>query len=111
MLKELLASNIDLYVDQGDTYYKKFIIKDNSGVALNLAGLDFSAIVKRYYNTDTTYSMSVTVIDSATGQIALEMSSTESSDLVHDRYVYSVLATDGNDTSKILYGQILVQHL
>jgi hypothetical protein len=108
MLKELLAANIDLHVDQGDTYYKTFTIRDNTGVAVNLTGLEFTATVKRYHNTGTEYPMTVNILNALTGSISVEMTADETSDLIHDRYVYSIRASDSNDTTKILFGQLMV---
>lgn len=109
MLKELLAANIDLYVDQGDTYYKEFTIKDNAGTAVNLTGKSVAVDVRRYANTKKTYPMSASVVTAASGIIALSLTPDQSGLYTHDRYVYQVRIIDGSDVIKIMTGQVLVE--
>lgn len=111
MLKELIAANLDLYMDQGDSYYKTFTIRDNNGTIINLTGLTISVSMKRYYNTSTQYNLVGTISDAPNGVIALSMSAAATAILKHDRYVYAITLSDGTDTTKILAGQVLVTSL
>lgn len=108
MLKELQAAPVDLYIDQGDTYYKVFTLHDNVGSVIDLTTLTFACTMKRYTNTGTTYALVPVVVDPTTGQFALTMTSTVSSSLVYDKYAYAVTVTNGTDVVKIMYGQVLV---
>lgn len=109
MLKELLAANIDLYVDQGDTYYKEFTIKDNAGTAIDLTGKSLGIDIRRYANTNKTYPMSVNVVNAPSGIISLALTPAQSNSYIHDRYVYQVRISDGTDVIKIMTGQVLVE--
>lgn len=111
MLKELLAANIDLYIDQGDTYYKVFTIRDNNGTVVNLTGLEVTVIMKRYFNTETEYELLAEVVTPLAGVISLNMTADLTQELTSDRYVYAVRLSDGNDTTKIMHGQVLVTPL
>jgi hypothetical protein len=108
MLKELLSANIDLYIDQGDTYYKVFTIRDNTGTVINLTGLEVTASLKRYFNVGTDYPLTAEITDAVGGKVTLSMTEVDTSDLVYDRYVYNVKLSDGTDTTKIMSGQALV---
>lgn len=110
MLKELLAANIDLYIDQGDTYYKTFTIKDNNGLAIDLTNVTIEANMKRYMNTGTNYQLDATIVTPLTGSIALSMTELNTNKLVNDRYVYTVKLRDATSSVKIMSGQVLVEN-
>lgn len=108
MIQELQSARIDLYIDQGDTYYKPFTIKDDSGAVLDLSGYTVEAVMKRYFNTKTDYNLVASVVDAPTGKIALSMTEMASRALLNDRYVYSVKLRNSTVAVKIIEGQVLV---
>ena len=76
-LEELTPAELDLYIDQGDTYAKHFVIRDEWGVPINLSGLSISATMHRYYGSGTSYALIPTVTDATNGKIRLDMASIE----------------------------------
>jgi hypothetical protein len=108
MLKELASANFDLYIDQGDTYYKTFTVKDNSGAIVDLTGLTIETTMLRYFKTGRFYDLQATILNAVNGTIALSMTEMATRFLVENRYVYSVRLRDVNTAVKIMEGQVLV---
>lgn len=109
MLKGLLAANIDLYVDQGDTYYKTFTLKDNTGAAIDLTNKTVSADVRKYANTSRTYPMDVLIENATAGIISLNLTPQQSNLYTSNRYVFQVKVVDSEGSYKVITGQILVE--
>lgn len=110
-LEELTPAELDLYIDQGDTYAKHFVIRDEWGVPINLSGLSISATMHRYYGSGTSYALIPTVTDATNGKIRLDMASIETAKLVNPRYVYEVRVYDTYSTTRVVYGQVLITQM
>lgn len=107
-LEELDPSELDIYIDQGDSYAKEFSIKDEWGVPINLSGLDISATMRRYYSSGVSYALVPTITDAVNGKMQMTMTATESAKLNNPRYVYEVRVFDTYSTTRIVYGQALI---
>lgn len=110
MLKELIAARVDLYVDQGDSYYKVITVKDNNGTVIDLTALTLLSTVRKYSNTKTVYPLTVTTEEPNLGKLIISLNPAESMQYNSSRYVYEIRLSDGTDTTKIMVGQILVEH-
>lgn len=108
MIQELSSATLDLFIDQGDTYYKTFTVKDNSGSIVDLTGLTIESTMLRYFKTGRFYDLMATILVPANGTIALSMTEMATRFLVENRYVYSVRLRDANMAVKIMEGQVLV---
>lgn len=105
----ITPTNIDLYVNQGSSFYKLFTVKDTSGAVLNLAGITaVTCKLKRFFQTDEVFNMFTTIVNSATGTIAISMSSGATAALRDTRYVYEIKLSDSDSTIAAFRGQVLV---
>ncbi len=107
MITDYQSANIDLYVDQGDSYYKEFTL-NYSGAPINLTGMSVVADVRRYSNTSKVYPLTAAIKTAASGIISLSLTPQQSMLFDHSRYVYQVKIIDGTDIIKVMTGQILV---
>lgn len=110
-LEELDSAELDIYIDQGDSYAKEFSIKDEWGVPINLSGLDISATMHRYYGSGTSYDLVPEFVDATLGKIRLTMTATEAAKLKNPRYVYEVRVSDTYSTTRVVYGQALITQM
>jgi hypothetical protein len=108
MLKELLWAPVDIYINQGNTFYKQFTLTDNTGGIVDLTPLTITAEIKRYKNSGTLYTLVPVVISATAGTFALTMTNTVSQTLTYSRYTYSVNVSNGTDNVKIMHGAVLV---
>ena len=99
-----------LYVNQGLTYYKNFVLKNSAGVIVDLTDYILTFQVKQYSGVLDISCVSTALISSATiGEFNLNISDTETNKLVHTRYVYQVVASNGLETVKIMHGQVYIE--
>lgn len=110
-LEELDPSELDIYIDAGDSYAKDFSIKDEYGVPINLSGLDIAATMHRYYGSGTSYALVPTITDATLGKVRMTMTAAESAKLKNPRYVYEVRVYDTYSTTRIVYGQALITQM
>lgn len=108
MIQELSSASFDLYIDQGDTYYKTFTVKDNSGAIVDLTGMTIEADMLRYFGTGRKFGLTASILNPLTGSFALSMTEMDTRFLENNRYVYSVKVRGSNVAVKIMEGQVLV---
>jgi hypothetical protein len=109
MLKELTAANVDLYLDQGDTYYKLLTVKDSVGDVIDLTDLTVEVSVGEYFGSPGTIQLVGTIDgDPTLGKITLTMNESNSRRLNKMRYVYTVKLRSLTEVVKIMGGHILV---
>lgn len=108
-LVEFPAVNLDIYINQGSTFSKNFVIIGDGGYAVKLNDVVISASLKRYYNERVTgIPFIVTVSGVETGKINLTLTEEQTDLLVNSRYVYEILLTGNNQRIKLFHGQALI---
>lgn len=107
MFTDTPFKNLDLYVDQGDTFSKTLVVRDSVGI-VNLTGMTVEATVKRYFNTNKTYACSVSITNPTAGTVTFTMTEVQTAALNQDRYVYSIKLRSGNEAVRVFAGQLLV---
>ena len=109
MLSNTQSIQLQLYADQGDTFFAPVILKNILGATLNITGYTVSFELKPYYGVaDNACVTTVEIIDAVIGSITLNISATETSKLVSTRYVYQVVVTNGTEIVKVLHGTIFL---
>ena len=84
MFTDTPFKNLDLYVDQGDTFSKTLVVRDSVGI-VNLTGMTVEATVKRYFNTNKTYACSVSITNPTAGAVTFTMTEVQTAALTQDR--------------------------
>lgn len=103
------SAELDLHIDQGDSYDNIVTLNDELGSPVNLTGLTITASLKRYYNSTRDYALTATTVSGgADGRILLSITATNTALLVDPRYVYTVYVTTGGKKVRVLYGQAIV---
>jgi hypothetical protein len=92
MLQNIKPINTDLYLDQGDTYYKELTFSDGI-MFLNLVGYVFDFELKEYVGTKAlaVNFLALPLVPSS-GGVALSAAILETALLNRPRYVYRLLA-------------------
>jgi hypothetical protein len=100
----------ELFVDQGSTYENTIDLTADDGTAINVAGYVFSGQVRKsYYSQSVAANLTITVLNSANGNVKISMNSATTANIKAGRYVYDVKMKDtGNTTTRILEGIITV---
>lgn len=102
-----MATNNNLYIDQGSTY--TIIIQvfddDDGRVPLDLAGATVASQIRKSYQSQTvTAAFTTTVVDEANGKIKLTLSSAITANIRYGRYVYDVMVSNAEGTFKASEG-------
>lgn len=105
-----MANQVELFCDQGTDFSYALDLSNDDGTGLNVASYTFtSSIRKSYYSSSVTANLTVTVIDSANGNVQISMNSATTSNIKAGRYLYDVkMIDDANVTSRIIEGIITV---
>ena len=103
-----MASELQIYIDQGATYSQQMTINDDSGNPVDLTTASLISQIRRSYTSTTFYSFNINAVDLVNGIISLNLSSAQTQALSSGRYVYDAFYTIGNKTIKIIKGTLTV---
>jgi hypothetical protein len=100
----------ELTLDQGATFESTLDLVADDGTAINVAGYLFSGqIRKSYYSSNATANLTITVSDTANGNLIISLNSATTANIVAGRYLYDVKMTDiANTVTRIVEGIITV---
>ena len=102
-----MATKANLVVDQGSTYSTKITLTDDDGNPLDLTGYSGAGQIRKHY-TSSSYTAFAVTITPSTGEIALSLTATQTSNLSPGRYMYDVEITTGATVSRVLEGIVTV---
>ena len=100
----------ELTIDQGSSYESEIDLVGDDGEALNVAGYLFSGqIRKSYYSSKPTANLTITVVNSANGNISMSLNAATTANIKAGRYVYDVKMVDTTNTvSRVVEGIITI---
>jgi len=106
------ATTVNLIINQKASFRVGFFVKQSNGTALNLSGYSVTAKYKENFQTpDAQASLfTASIVDAATGEIAIELNSSQTTSLQLGKYVYDV-AIINNSTefkTRVVEGKITV---
>lgn len=101
---------VELTVDQGTTFETSVALTNDDQTAINITGYAFaSQIRKSYYSTNAVANLTVTIVDSANGNVKLSMTSANTANVKAGRYLYDLLMTDTSGVkTRVIEGIITV---
>jgi hypothetical protein len=110
-LKEFKSTPVNLYVDQGDTYFKELTLRDSLGVPIDLSGYDIVFDVKRYQGLPNISCLTTAIAQvPISGTITLGIDNNQTASLQSPVYVYQVIAVNATEKVKLLHGQIIMEN-
>jgi len=100
---------INISIPQGSDFSETFVSTESNGTTSNLAGYSGAAKMKKHPGATTSTSFSVN-ITSATGEVAIAMTSGVTNGLEPGRYYYDVKLTSGSGAvSRLVEGMAFVR--
>lgn len=100
-----------LLIDQGSTFATDVEVTDDNDVPLDLTGYTARAQLRKSYGSNSSTAFTVTIKSPTTaGQLAISLSSTQTTALKAGRYVYDIeiVRTSDSTVTRILEGIITV---
>lgn len=99
---------VNIVIAQGTDFSETFTSTESSGSASNLIGYTASSQIKKFPDSTSSSSFSVS-ITGVTGEVTISMTSSVTSQLKPGRYYYDVLLTSpSNKVSRMVEGMALV---
>lgn len=102
-----MAIKANLIIDQGTDYSTSITLTDDDDNVVNLAGYTANAQIRKTYSSSNSVTFSTSVVE-AQGVITLSLTDTQTANIVPGRYVYDVIITTGNTTTRIVEGIVTV---
>jgi hypothetical protein len=91
--QETLPQNYDLVIYKGDYFNTSVVIKDNSGVPINLTGYTAKCSIKASASASTSYDATCTV-DATNGYVDITFPSSVTKDIAAGSYVWDFQVTN-----------------
>lgn len=102
-----MAIKANLIIDQGTDYVTSVNLTDADGNVVDLSGYTANSQIRKTYSSSNAVAFG-TSLDAANGVITLSLTDSQTANLVAGRYVYDVIVTAGNTTSRIVEGIVTV---
>ena len=103
-----MATKANLVIDQGSTFSTDLTLTDENGDVMALNGYTANSQIRKWYTSTTPAATFAPSINVESGQITLNLTSNQTSNLVAGRYVYDVELVSNSDVSRIVEGIITV---
>ena len=104
-----MAITKNLVIDQGSTFTANLQYVTNSKIPVDLTGYSVRSQLRKSYKSANSATIATTITNASYGNITLSLSSIQTSNLPHGRYVYDVeLTSSSNVVSRIVEGIVTV---
>jgi hypothetical protein len=105
-----MASQVELFCDQGSDFSFTIDVKNDDSSPMNIAGYSFSSSIRKsYYSVHPTANLSISVSNTALGNVILTMNSATTANIKAGRYLYDVRMVDtSNVVTRVIEGIITV---
>lgn len=102
-----MAIKANLIIDQGTDYSTTIMLTDVDDNQVSLTGFTANAQMRKTYTSSNSVAFTVTLNESF-GEVILSLTDTQTANIVAGRYVYDVVLTSNNITSRVIEGIVTV---
>lgn len=100
----------NLIINSGASFSQDFFLEDSAtNSALNLNSSSVDSQMRKWSGSTGVTTFTTSIVNSETGQVRLSLGSSITSALKPGRYVYDVLLTTNNSTTRVVEGMVLVR--
>lgn len=104
-----MAGFVELIMEQGANFSSSITVKDANGASSNLTGFTASSQMRKSYYSSTYNAFLVTIPTPLTGNISMEMSSGNTSNIAAGRYVFDLsMSSDTGLVTRVIEGIVTV---
>lgn len=101
----------NLVVNCGANFSQTFTLEntDNNSV-YDLTGYTADAQMRKHAGSSTAIDFTVTIAEpTTTGQVTIDLTSEQTSNIKPGRYLYDIIITQGSSTTRVIEGMVLVR--
>ena len=102
-----MAIKANIIVDQGTDFYTAINLVDDDENILNLTGYTSNGQIRKTYTSSNAVNFGIN-LQASNGIVELTLTKVQSANLVAGRYVYDVVLTNANVSSRIIEGVVTV---
>ena len=100
----------NLIINSGASFSQDFFLEDSAtNSAMNLSSSSVASQMRKWSGSTGVTTFTASIVNSQTGQIRISLGSSITSSLKPGRYVYDVLLTNNNSTTRVVEGMALVR--
>jgi hypothetical protein len=100
----------NLVINSGASFSQDFFLEDSAtNSAMNLSSASVQSQMRKWSGSTGVTTFTSSIVNTQTGQIRISLGSTITSSLKPGRYVYDVLLTNNNSTTRVVEGMTLVR--
>lgn len=104
-----MATISNLVVDQGTTFSSIITLTNQDGTKMNLTGYTVKSQFRKSYQSSTATNFTASIYDANNGQIRLQLSPTDTTNIQAGRYLYDIeLTTPIGEKSRALEGLVII---
>jgi len=101
-----MAQKINLVIDQGTTFTKTFVLKDDNDEPMDLSTYTATSKMKKSYSSSNSFSFTATC--NSSGVVSLSMNANTTSSITAGRYVYDVELLSGAYVTRAAEGIVTI---
>lgn len=91
-----MATQVNIFIDQGANYSNIVTVAGTSGTALDLTGYTVASQMRKSYTSSTAYSLNAVIYNASAGQVRLTLTADQSEAITPGRYLYDLEITSGS---------------
>ena len=104
----MAVENLNFTIEKGADFSKTLTTKLNGNI-VDLTGYTIVSKIRKHYASTTSYNFTTSVISAINGTLKVEMNDTITSTIPNGRYVWDLLITKNNITTKVFKGTIIIE--
>jgi len=102
-----MAIKANLFIDQGTDYSTSINLTDDEGNIVALTGYTANGQIRKTYSSSNAVNFNIT-LEETNGIVYLGLTDTQTANMTPGRYVYDVIVTSANVTSRIVEGIVTI---
>jgi hypothetical protein len=91
-----VATQANIFIDQGSNYSNIITVSGTNGSALNLTGYTVASQMRKSYSSSTAYNLNAAIYNATAGQVRMTLTATQAEAIPPGRYLYDLEITSGS---------------
>lgn len=100
-----MATQANIFIDQGANYSNIITVTGTSGTALDLTGYTVASQMRKSYASSTAFSLNPTIYNAVNGQVRMTLTAVQSEAITPGRYLYDLeITSSGGVKTRVVEG-------
>jgi hypothetical protein len=100
-----VATQANIFIDQGSNYSNIITVTGTSGAALDLTGYTVASQMRKSFASSTAFSLNPTIYNAVNGQVRMNLTAGQSEAITPGRYLYDLeITSSGGVKTRVVEG-------